>query len=199
MALPNARCTGALFGLLLGLAPLPLFAQQDGGLGNVGVVQSLILTVEPDRMFAQSAFGRRINRELEMQGTAIATENRRIEAELTREERELTEIRDTLAPEEFRRRAEAFDEKVQRLRREQDSKARALGQRNDEARRVFLNAAEPILAALMRESGAVAILDRRALLLSADSVDITDNAVSRIDAAIGDGAGLMPDAPRTDP
>ena len=61
-------------------------------------------------------------------------ENRRIEAELTAEERTLTEIRDDLSPVQFRARAAAFDEKVQRLRREQDEKARALGQTDEEAR-----------------------------------------------------------------
>ena len=182
---------GALFGALLTIWS-PAFAQQDGGLSNVGVVQSLILTVAPDVLYSQSAFGQRIAREIEEESAALAAENRRIEAELTAEERELTDLRDTLAPEAFRARAEAFDEKVQRLRREQDEKARTLGQRNDEARRALLIAVQPVLLQLMEESGAVAILDRRAVLLSADSVDITDQAVRRVNAEFGTGADILP-------
>ena len=183
--------TGALFGALLCLAG-PVVAQQDGGLSNVGVVQSLVLTIAPERLYNESAFGERIAREMEAEGAEIAAENRRIEAELTAEEKELTEIRNDLSTPDFRERAAAFDEKVQRLRREQDEKARALGQKADEARRALLAAAQPLLTQLMIDSGAVAILDRRAVLLSIDAVDITDQAILRVDTRFGDGAEIMP-------
>lgn len=182
---------GALFGALL-FAVSPAAAQQDGGLSNVGVVQSLILTVAPEALYAQSDFGQRIAREIEAESVEIAAENRRIEAELTAEERELTELRDTLTPAEFRARADAFDEKVQRLRREQDEKARAVGQRNEDARRALLTAVQPVLLQLMVESGAVAVLDRRMVLLSVDSVDITEQAILRVNAEFGEGADILP-------
>lgn len=186
--------TGAVFGALLCLAG-PGSAQQDAGLSNIGVVQSLVLTIAPERLYNESAFGERIGREIEQEGAEIAAENRRIEAELTAEERTLTEIRDTLSSTEFRERAAAFDEKVQHLRREQDEKARALGQKAEEARRALLTAVQPILSQLMVESGAVAILDRRAVLLSVDAVDITDEAILRVDAQFGDGAEILPPHP----
>lgn len=191
MARQGRTGLGALFGALLCVA-LPVPAQQDGGLSNLGVVQSLILTVAPDALYAQSDFGQRIVREIEADSVEIAAENRRIEAELTAEERELTELRDSLAPADFRARAEAFDEKVQRLRREQDEKARAVGQRSDDARRALLTAAQPILLQLMIESGAVAVLDRRSVLLSVESVDITDEAIQRVNAEFGAGAAILP-------
>ncbi len=191
MARQGRTGLGALFGALLCVA-LPVQAQQDGGLSNLGVVQSPILTVAPDALYAQSDFGQRIVREIEADSVEIAAENRRIESELTAEERELTELRDSLAPTDFRARAEAFDEKVQRLRREQDEKARAVGQRSDDARRALLTAAQPILLQLMIESGAVAVLDRRSVLLSVESVDITDEAIQRVNAEFGAGAAILP-------
>ncbi|MCR9109279.1 OmpH family outer membrane protein [Marivita sp. XM-24bin2] len=184
-------CWGALFGALLCIST-QVHAQQDGGLSNVGVVQSLILTVAPEALYTQSDFGKRIAREIEAESLEIAADNRRIEAELTAEERELTELRDSLDPAEFRSRAEAFDEKVQRLRREQDEKARAVGTRNEEARRALLTAAQPILLQLMIESGAVAVLDRRVVLLSVDSVDITEQAILRVNDEFGDGEAILP-------
>ena len=180
----------ALFGALLALSG-PVVAQEAATTPSVGVVQSLILTIEPDRLFSDSAFGQRIVRDIETEGNQIASDNRRIEAELTQEERELTELRDTLTTEEFRERASAFDEKVQELRRTQDEKARALGQRSEEARRALLAAAQPVLLDLMADSGAVAILDRRAVLLSVSAVDITDRAIARVDATIGDGTDIF--------
>ena len=170
----------------------PSGAQQAQGLFNSGNVESLILTISPERLYSESAFGQRITLEVEEEGAAIAAENRQIEAQLTAEERELTEIRDTLDPVSFREQANAFDEKVQQFRREQDEKARTLGQRTEEARRALLSAAQPVLSQLMLESGAVAILDRRAVLLSADAVDITEEAIDRVNARIGDGADIFP-------
>ncbi|OSQ48968.1 OmpH family outer membrane protein [Marivita geojedonensis] len=183
--------TGALFGALL-CSVSPVFAQQDGGLSNLGVVQSLILTIAPEALYAQSEFGKRIAREIEAESAEIAAENRRIEAELTAEERELTELRDTLPTEEFRARADAFDEKVQNLRREQDEKARAVGQRNEDARRALLTAVQPVLLQLMVEAGAVAVLDRRAVLMSVDSVDITEQAILRANSEFGEGEAILP-------
>lgn len=182
---------GALFGALLCVAPMAK-AQQDGGLSNVGVVQSLILTVAPETLYAQSDFGKRVAREIEAESAEIAAENRRIEAELTAEERELTELRNSLDPTDFRTRAEAFNEKVQRLRREQDEKARAVGTRNEEARRILLTSVQPVLLQLMVESGAVAVLDRRVVLLSVESVDITEQAIRRVNAEFGEGAEILP-------
>lgn len=182
---------GALFGALL-CSVSPVFAQQDGGLSNLGVVQSLILTIAPEALYTQSEFGKRIAREIEAESAEIAAENRRIEAELTAEERELTELRDTLPTEEFRARADAFDEKVQNLRREQDEKARAVGQRNEDARRALLTAVQPVLLQLMVEAGAVAVLDRRAVLMSVDSVDITEQAILRVNLEFGEGEAILP-------
>ncbi|MEX0282047.1 MAG: OmpH family outer membrane protein [Arenibacterium sp.] len=125
----------------------------------------------------------------------MATENRRIEAELTAEEKALTEQRETMEPQEFRALADAFDEKVQAFRDTQDARTRALSQRREEARGVFVEAVIPVLAQLMRETGASVILERSTVFLSTNATDITDIALLRINAAIGDGSNL-PMAPR---
>ncbi len=156
---------------------------------QLGLPQSAILTIETDRLFAESAFGQRVANEIEAESAVLAAENRRIEAELTAEEKDLTERRPQMEPEAFRALADAFDEKVQSIRRAQDAKARTLNQKADKARVEFLRAARPMLEALMRESGASVILERNSVFLSANATDITDLAITRIDAAIGDGGG----------
>jgi len=157
---------------------------------QLGLAHSAILTVATDRMFAESAFGRRIADEIETESAILATENRRIEAELTAEEKDLTQRRADMDPAAFREMADAFDQKVQANRAAQDAKARALNQIGESARVEFLNAARPILEALMREAGAGVVLERSSVFLSSNATDITDLAIARIDSAIGDGAGL---------
>lgn len=178
----------------------PLWAQGfDLGAPVAPEAGAPILVLDFERAFNQSAFGRRLTREIEAAGARIAAENREIEAALTEEERRLTEMRDTMTMEEFRPLAEAFDAKVQRLRREQDAKARALSQRGDEARRAFLGAVEPVLQALMNDRGAQVILEARTVFAARDAIDITDRAIDRIDAAIGEGAALPPRGPDQQP
>lgn len=163
------------------LAALPAAAQQ------IGLPQSPILTISSERLFAESVFGKRVAQEIEAEGQLLAAENRRIEAELTAEEKALTERRPGMSPEEFRALADAFDEKVQTIRKTQDAKARRLNQQRDEARAAFFDAARPVLAEVMREAGAGVILERASVFLSANATDVTDLAIGRMDAALGDG------------
>lgn len=151
-----------------------------------------ILVLDFDRLFEQSAFGQRLSQELEEARAALAAENRAIEAELTEEEQTLTNTRDTMSAEDFRGLADAFDEKVQRLRREQDAKARALNQRGEDVRRVFLTTAEPVLNQLMIDAGAQVILERRTVFAVRQEIDITERAITAMNDTIGDGARTTP-------
>lgn len=166
------------------------------------VVKSPILTVEADRLFNESLYGQRLADEVEAEGIELSNQNRQIEAELTAEEKSLTERRPELPAAEFRALADAFDEKVQRIRDEQDAKGRAFSGRMDEVRRVFLVAAQPVLGELMREAGAAALVERRSVFLSADAIDITDEAITQIDQLLGNGTDETqpaPDEPAPDP
>jgi Skp family chaperone for outer membrane proteins len=175
---------GAVLALVLVLAP-PGAAQQ------LGLPESDILTLSSERLYSESAYGRRIQQEIEAESAVLTAENRRMEAELSAEEQELTERRAEMDPAAFRTLADAFDKKVQDIRRTQDAKARDLARRDDIARGEFLNAARPVLEALMRDAGATLILERASIFLSANSTDVTDLAIARIDAVIGDGRGIV--------
>jgi Skp family chaperone for outer membrane proteins len=143
-----------------------------------------VLTIDAERVLAESAFGRALSAEVDAAARALAEENRRIEADLLAEEKDLTERRAMMSPDEFRPMADAFDEKVQRLRAEQDEKERALTDLREEGRQRFLREAVPVLSAILREQGALVLLDRRDVFLSADAIDITGIAIARIDAAV---------------
>lgn len=151
-----------------------------------------ILTIDQDRLFRESAYGRHVEEDLEALTSELAAENRRIEAELTEEERLLTEQRPTLDPKAFTSRADAFDARVEEIRARQDAKGRALARRSELARGEFLRNVLPVLSALMQERGAVAILNAQTIFLSLGAIDITDRAIERIDQRIGRGPGLAP-------
>lgn len=168
---------------------------------------SPILTLDQEVLFDGSRVAERIAAEIERQSAELSQENRRIEAELVAEELELTEKRPTMDPDEFRALADAFDEKVQAIRAEQDAKARDLQRLSERERQNFLRRITPILGELVRERGAVLVIDRRNVFLSAESIDITQEAIDRINAAFDNGATILdpdpqvadPDAPEPDP
>lgn len=154
-----------------------------------GPAQTPIVTLDQEALFLRSRFGLRVQREIEQERDALAAENRRIEAELIGEEQALTEQRAQMTPAEFAPLAEAFDAKVQRIRQQQDQKSTVLQRRLESERQTFFSAVGPILIELLRERGAVAVVDRNAILLAFEGLDVTAAAVALIDDRLGDGTG----------
>jgi len=191
------RRSVALVLTICGLLLAPVVAQAQTPLRfsadkttQLGAPQSSILTIQSDRLFSESAYGRRVTQEVEAEGAVLTAENRRIEAELRSEEQRLTQRRRTMDPVAFRTLADSFDEKVQETRRLQEQKLRDINLLGESARLEFFSVSLPILQQLMLETGAGAILEHSTVFLSADAADITDLAISRIDAVFGDGAPL---------
>lgn len=166
----------------------PLGGFELGRDVQLGTPQSGLLTIQPDRLFSESLFGKRVAQEIEAEGAVLTAENRTIEADLRAEEQELTQRRSSMDAEAFRTLADAFDRKVQETRSTQDQKLRDISMMGETARREFFATSLPILEGIMRETGAGAILDHATVFLSADVVDITDLAIDRIDKVLGDGS-----------
>jgi Skp family chaperone for outer membrane proteins len=164
--------------------PVVSHAQQ------LGTPHGQILTIEPDRLYSDSDFGKRVAHQLEAESAVLVAENRRIEAELTAEEKDLTARRAEMEPDAFRALADAFDKKVQETRRTQNAKTIELTQLSDANRRIFLRTARPVLEEVMREAGAGVILDRDTVFLSANTTDITDLAIEKINSVLGDGSQM---------
>lgn len=165
--------------LAAALLAAPAAAQQAAS-----PAPSPILTLDPERLYVRSRAAASGLAAIEAQAEALATENREIEAALAAEELDLTEKRPDMEPAAFRKLADAFDEKVQIIRDEQDAKAGELQRLRDDERQAFLQRARPVLAEIARERGAYIVLDRRSVFLSADQIDITDEAILRMDAAL---------------
>ena len=146
-----------------------------------------ILTLDQDHLYAASKFGKALEAQALASTQLLAAENRKIEADLAAEEAALTDQRATVTPAAFQTLADAFDAKVEKIRADQEAKATALKTEREARRKQFFDAAVPVLADLMRQSGAYAILNHDAVVLSFDSIDVTDRAITALDAKLGDG------------
>ncbi|TNC51127.1 OmpH family outer membrane protein [Rubellimicrobium rubrum] len=177
---------------LLALVPDFGVAQDDLSMGRV---QSPVLTIDVDRLLAETQFGQRISDDLRERTEALSAENERLRLQLTTEERSLTDRRPTMEVEDFRTEADAFDARVQTIRAQQDAKQRDLEEAVARGREEFLNSVRPVLVRLMLDSGAAVILERRDVFLSVGLVDVTDEAIAAMDAQLGDGASPLPVEP----
>lgn len=167
-------------------------AAQESGANPPAEFRSLILTINLDQLFVQTLYGQRIRADIDLQAQALDAENRAFADELQAEERSLTERRPTMDPDDFRIEADAFDAKVQAIRRTQDNKEQSLQDSLARAREEFLSAVQSVLAEIMISRGAVLIIDRRNIVMQADLIDITETAIATIDDRLGDGAATAP-------
>ena len=182
-------CLGLSVGLFLGVASAPMAQQAQGAIS--GPISTPILTLDSERLIAESAAGQAIEAELAEKSVELAAENRRIETELTEEEKDLTERRANLTPEEFRAEAASFDDKVQTIREEQDAQLRVLQEQANLARRDILGAADPVLVSIMQEAGAVIIMEKSNVLASLQAIDVTNLAIDRLDRAMSGNFGTI--------
>ena len=100
-------CIALTLGWLAVTFPASLFAQT-----TFSVVSQPILTVNSEFLFEESAFGKRVSQELEAAQSVLLAENRKIQAELTAEEKALAAKRPTMTPVDFRAVANEFDARV---------------------------------------------------------------------------------------
>lgn len=184
-----------LVAVLAGLSPaaaqeaVPATPPQAGA---VTVPKAPILSLDEEKLFTDTRFGQAVLSRHRAEMEKLLAENRRIEAALEAEERDLTERRALLPASEFQTLAAEFDDKAEEIRAAQTAKDRVLQDRLESERQRFFQAAVPILAQLLDESGAMAIIDKRAVVLSFDRIDMTAAAAARIDVVLGDG-GAPPD------
>lgn len=156
--------------------------------------QAPILTLDEERLFAESRFGKAVIAAQEADTQALIAENREIEAGLETEERGLTERRAGMTKAEFEPLALAFNEKVESIRKAQKAKSDVLSRRFEDERRRFFETSSPVLAQILTERGAVAIISKRAVIAGFDNIDITDAAIARLDEVLGEG-GVRPTEP----
>ncbi|WP_208348383.1 OmpH family outer membrane protein [Pseudaestuariivita rosea] len=149
-----------------------------------------ILVVDLDQLYNGTRYGQRLQQIIASERAALLSENRTKEREFETQELLLTQQRDAMLPEEFRELATQFDQNVRRVRREQDAKQAALLRQNELFRVRFNEQINPILTDVVTELGGAVLLNRSATITYATEVDITEIAIDRIDAAIGDGPDL---------
>ncbi|WP_157851868.1 OmpH family outer membrane protein [Rhodobacter capsulatus] len=158
-----------------------------------------VLTLDFERLFDDTLWGKAIAAEMTRESTALAAENTRIADDLIAEEKLLTERRAKLTPAAFRAEADAFDERATGIRAAQKAKAQALTQSFETARQAFFVASGPLIDEILTRRGAVMVLDRRAIIRGLEAADITEDLARLMDARLGAGPAATPGQPADGP
>ncbi len=143
--------------------------------------------LDPDRMLQGSVLGQQIIAQNAEAEQALDAENTALADQLVIEERELTELRASLTPEEFRTRADAFEARVDEIRAERSQRSAELTQASEAALQQFFDMALPVLDQLMAEEGIIGLIRPEMMILWADWLDITDLAIERLDTVYAQG------------
>lgn len=146
-----------------------------------------VASIDREKLFSNSAYGQALLAQMTVKQTELVAENDRLQADLEREERELTGLRKAIPAEEFLPLAEAFDAKANRIRQDQTQKAAALTKQLETARFVFFRRTEAVIRELMIERGIIYVLNNQAILMSTGEGDITQLVMDSLDALFASG------------
>ena len=156
--------------------PLSLFSE----------VKTAVYTIDMSKLIKQTKIGKKIILEDNISRQKLQSENEKLEAELLLEEKELSEIRETLTADEFHLKAQEFDKKVTIIRTEQGQKEQDLIVENRKNESEFFKKIYPLLYGLLLERGGSILIDQSNAVLWDSSVDLTIDAINLIDRVLGD-------------
>lgn len=156
--------------------------------GQEGAAPSSVLTVDLEKIARESDYGQRVNGLYQAEILTLQSQAKQVEAELIAEEQDLVAQRDIVSPEEFKELSQAFDRKVVAIREDQNSKQSELQAKQRDDQRNLLRLIAPILYEIVSARGASVLIDRRNIVLDLSSVDITDEAIAKMNETLGDGS-----------
>jgi len=202
----RSKGPGSIPGLLrLSLAVLLIALAGFGSLAPAQAQDKVhpglpVLTLDFERLFSETRWGKRISDELQRDSMALNAENNRIAEDLIAEEKSLTDRRAALPPATFLTEANAFDERATGIRNAQRAKSQALTQHFETDRQTFFSTVAPLMDEILTGRGAVVVLDRRVIIRGLEAADITGDLVALVDARFGDGSAVdaMPAEPPAD-
>ena len=151
----------------------------------LGSENSVVFTVDMNKLFRSSDFGKLIILANNKARQRLQNENEELEAKLLSEEKELSQQRKLLSLDEFRPKASEFDKKVSIIRTEQSTKEENLNNKARKEKAEFYKRVYPLLYELLLEKGGLVLVDQRNAILWDSSVDITDDAIKLINQVLG--------------
>lgn len=145
-----------------------------------GAPSARILLVDIRRVMAESHVGQDIQRQVDQLKSQAGSELRGEEQELQNEERQFQEQSAILASDLKQKREEALKAKIEKFQEKARGRGALIQGGVIKAQQQVEQALGPILEGIMKERGATLLLDRSAVLLAPNAIDVTETVVQRI-------------------
>mgnify|MGYP001338864345 CR=1 FL=1 len=111
-------------------------------------------------------------------------DSKKEDEQIIQEREKLIEQQSVMAPEAFEVKVADFEKKVQAYQIERQEKLRKLDQMVQEARASILDEVKPIINDYASELGITVILEKNAVIMSADDMDMTDQVIKILNKSL---------------
>jgi Skp family chaperone for outer membrane proteins len=148
-------------------------AAQDKNLARIAIL-------DVERVLTQSEAGKNALKQITDQRKRYQDEISKAEDQLRNEERELVQSRATLAAEAFDEKRRAFERKVQDTQRMVQQRSGTIDNMMRSAREQIGKAALAALQELIKERGFNVVLDRKQIVATDPSLEVTDEVMARV-------------------
>lgn len=151
-----------------------------------------IVAVDTEKIFLESEWGARAFAQSKETLAETIKENKRLQNQLEREEKELTAIKPTLSPEEFAERAKKFSAKADRIRDERNNVEDQRINEFEAEKNKYLRAALPVIGEVMQRHSACVAVYKDSVAVMLNSIDVTGEVIEESNRKLGDGSDIDP-------
>ena len=142
--------------------------------------QARIAFIDVQGVLRASEAARTVRDQIEAQRARYQEEISKQERELRTLEQELVQQRSVLAPDAFQQRRQQFEQRVAEIQRAVQARKRQLDEGYAQAMEQVRVALVEIVADIAKERQATAVLSKSAIVLAEKSIDISEDALNRL-------------------
>ena len=178
----SAGLTAAFFAAVL-LGPAQAAPAPAASTGQKAPPAAILL-VDGQDILRDSLAAKDIRRQIDSFRTRFQNEITKQEEQLKKERDELQRQRAVLSPEAFSDKRRAFEEKVANMQRGIQERSQRIEQALGGALETLKRSLAPIFADIMKERSANLLLDENQILAGASDMDVTKEAIRRLDQVL---------------
>ena len=163
--------------LIISICIIPSLLMADYPNTSIGVI-------DINKILAEANAAVEAAEEIEKIAIEIENEIKSSDEEIIKEQNLLIESQSIMAPEAFEAKRIEYESKIQTYNSERQSKLMKIDELIAISRNDILNAMKPILEEISNEKGITIILEKTSIMLNAEKMDITNEALKRLNKSL---------------
>ena len=163
--------------LIISICIIPSLLMADYPNTSIGVI-------DINKILAEANAAVEAAEEIEKIAIEIENEIKLSDEEIIKEQNLLIESQSIMAPEAFEAKRIEYESKIQTYNSERQSKLMKIDELIAISRNDILNAIKPILEEISNEKGITIILEKTSIMLNAEKMDITNEALKRLNKSL---------------